>query len=200
MDPRVFLPSPAYRGGKRAAALWRPEASFDLALRVRDPAGAPIGEVFSFISGLSFRGKLAYVRAFASPPPGLPGALVITGGRGLMRPEEPIGLAEVRAFAEVSVDPGEGRYLEPLRADLEALAARLPPLCSVILLGSVATPKYVGPLRALLGDRLRIPAPFGGMGDMARGALMLRAAESGAELAYLPVPGVIRAPGTRRRA
>jgi hypothetical protein len=198
MDPRLFLLSPASCGGKRAAALSRPEAAFDLALRVRDPAGAPLGEVFSFISGLYFRGKLAYARAFGSPPPGLPGALVITGGRGLMRPEEPIGLAEVRAFADVSVDPTDERYLEPLRADVEALVTRLPPLCSVVLLGSIATPKYVEPLRALLGDRLRIPAPFPG-GDMARGALMIRAAESGAELPYMPVSGVIRAPGSRRR-
>jgi hypothetical protein len=58
-------------------------ARSDLAIRLRD-GGAPLGEVFSFISGLYFRGKLAYARAFAEVPPAIPGAFVITAGGGLV--------------------------------------------------------------------------------------------------------------------
>ena len=62
---RVFLLSPASCHGERARLLLRDEACFDLALRLRGE-GAPLGEVFSFLSGLYFRGKLAYARAFAA--------------------------------------------------------------------------------------------------------------------------------------
>ena len=34
--------------------------------------GAPIGEVFSFLSSLYFRGKLTYAQRFAAPPTGVP--------------------------------------------------------------------------------------------------------------------------------
>ena len=43
-------------------------ATFDLAVRLRGPGGAALGEVFSFMSGLYFRGKLAYARTFPAPP------------------------------------------------------------------------------------------------------------------------------------
>jgi hypothetical protein len=46
-----------------------PNASFELATELRDPHGAPIGEVFAFVSGLYFRGKLTYARAFAGTGP-----------------------------------------------------------------------------------------------------------------------------------
>ena len=44
-----------------------------------------------------------------------------------------------------------------------------------VLLGSVATDKYVGPLLDVFGDRLYFPATFAGRGDMSRGGLLLRA-------------------------
>nr|MBA3894051.1 hypothetical protein [Gemmatimonadales bacterium] len=68
---RVFLLSPAHSGGKRAAMLLRREAAFPLAVRLRRE-GIPLGEAFGFLSGLYFRGKLAYARRFARPPAGLP--------------------------------------------------------------------------------------------------------------------------------
>ena len=65
---KVFLLSPANCAGNRARIVMSERASFDLAVRLRRREGAPIGEVFAFMSGLYFRGKLAYGRAFALPP------------------------------------------------------------------------------------------------------------------------------------
>ncbi|HXH82679.1 MAG TPA: hypothetical protein VNN07_07095, partial [Candidatus Tectomicrobia bacterium] len=84
MPGRIFLLSPASCAGERARLLLRPEAEFPLARQLRTPGGAPLGETMAFLSGLYFRGKLAYARAFATPPRGVPGALVITAGRGLL--------------------------------------------------------------------------------------------------------------------
>src|SRR5690606_20239197 len=61
---RVFLLSPAHCGGRRAQLLLNEAAEFPLAQRIRSPEGAPLGEVFSFLSGLYFRGKLTYARRF----------------------------------------------------------------------------------------------------------------------------------------
>jgi hypothetical protein len=65
---RIFLLSPASCGGKRAALLFNRRAEFDVARRVRREPGAALGEVFSFLSGLYFRGKLTYARMFENPP------------------------------------------------------------------------------------------------------------------------------------
>ena len=54
--------------------------------------GVPLGEIFSFISGLYFRGKLAYARAFAAPPLNLPSSQIITAAAGLMTPDRPVTL------------------------------------------------------------------------------------------------------------
>ena len=61
--------------------------------------------------------------------------------------------------------------------------------CDFVLLGSVATEKYVEPLLKVFGDRLLFPSDFVGRGDMSRGGLMLRCARSGAELPYVPLLG-----------
>ena len=58
-----------------------------------------------------------------------------------------------------------------------------------MLLGSVASGKYTGPLLEVFGERLLFPADFVGRGDMSRGGLMLRRALSGIELPYIPVQG-----------
>jgi hypothetical protein len=62
----------------------------------------------------------------------------------------------------------------------------------VVLLGSIASKKYVAVLGAVFGDRLLFPSDFVGRGDMSRGGLLLRAARAGAELAYEPVLGAQR--------
>jgi hypothetical protein len=80
---RIFLLSPANASGIRARQILREEAEFELALRLRE-TGAPLGEIFQFISGLYFRGKLEYARAFAQPPENAPGISVISASRGLL--------------------------------------------------------------------------------------------------------------------
>jgi hypothetical protein len=165
----------------------RTQADFPLARQVRSPEGAPLGEVFSFLSGLYFRGKLAYARAFARPPRGLPGALVISPTEGLRYPEERVTAERLRAWAEVDIDVADRRYLVPVTTHVQALAAATDELCRIVLLGSVATPKYVTPLLKAFGDRLMFPPDFVGRGDMSRGALLLRAARQEHELPYAPV-------------
>jgi hypothetical protein len=187
----VFLLSPANAGGLRMALVLSPRASFPLARAVQS-AGAPIGDVFRFASGLYFRGKLAYAQAFARPPRGVPGALVIAPGAGLVPADATVGAGDLRAFATVPVDAGEPRFRAPLERDALALAARLGRLAEVVLLGSIASDKYVEPLLGVLGARLLFPIDFVGRGDMSRGGLMLRAARAGVELPYAPVQGAVR--------
>lgn len=189
---QVFLLSPASCGGERAALLFGPRARFELARRVRMPEGAPLGEIFSFLSGLYFRGKLTYAREFARPPAGVPGVLVITSGDGLRPAEETVGLSRLRRFARVPIDRSEARYRRPLARDAKALARLLGPECDVVLLGSIATGKYVDILEGVFGERLRFPGDFVGRGDMSRGGLLLRCVRERRELDYRPVAGAVR--------
>jgi hypothetical protein len=189
---RVFLLSPADSSGIRARILLREQASFDLATRIRQ-AGAPIGEIFSFISGLYFRGKLAYARTFALPAEvSAPPILVITASRGLLSPETPVGLEELHHMAGVPITASDARYRIPLERDARRLAGQIAPNCEVVLLGSIATPKYVEPLLGIFGDRLMFPADFVGRGDMSRGGLMLRAVRDGAQLTYASIAKSLR--------
>ena len=192
MRRRVFLLSPAHCGGVRARLVFDPAARFDLARRLRAATGAPLGEVFSFLSGLYFRGKLAYAEAFARPPAGHHGVLVITPTDGLVPAGETVDHERLRRFAEVDIDAGNPRYVEPLRRDARRHAALLGPRGDVVLLGSIATGKYLDPLLEVFGDRLRFPADFVGRGDMSRGGLLLRHARAGAELDYVGVRGAVR--------
>ena len=189
---RIFLLSPASCGGKRAALLLNERAAFSLAVRLRDPEGAPLGEVFSFLSGLYFRGKLAYAGAFARPPRRAAGETIITTSRGLLPPSTRIGLDDLREFATVPIDVNEPRYAEPLVRDAQALARAAGTRTEVVLLGSVASDKYVGLLGEVFGSRLLFPAEFVGRGDMSRGGLMLRCVREGRELDYIPVAGATR--------
>jgi hypothetical protein len=160
-------------------------AQFDLAVKLRRE-GAPLGEVFSFLSGLYFRGKLAYAEAFAAPPPGVPGSVVITAGRGLLPPETPITAEQMREISGVPIDASNPRYRLPLERDARILDAAAGPDCDLVLLGSVATAKYLDPLFRIFGERLLFPEEFIGRGDMSRGGLMLRCARAGVELTYIP--------------
>jgi len=187
----VFLLSPAHCGGKRAGVLLDPRAVFPLAVRVREP-GAAIGEVFSFLSGLYFHGKLSYGRAFARSTVAPHGVLVITPGRGLIPPDAIVTLADLREIAEVGVTPVEPRFREPLERDSATLASVLSGSDRVILLGSIATGKYVDIIESHLDGRLRFPVDFVGRGDMSRGGLMLRCVLHERELDYIPVAGATR--------
>jgi len=190
VPPRVFLLSPARCSGPRCRQLVDRRAAFELAVRLR-AEGAPLGEVMSFLSALYFRGKLAYAQRFAAPPTGCPGVLVITPGRGLVAPEAAITSGDLRAFGRVPIDAGDRRYAEPLRKGALALRARLPGDAEIVLLGSIATPKYVDVLLAALGPALVFPGDFVGRGDMSRGGLLLRATRESRELPYMSVRGAI---------
>jgi hypothetical protein len=192
MRNRIFLLSPAYAGGKRARMLLSKRAQFDLARRLRSRDRASLGEVFTFLSGLYFRGKLAYANAFACVADNLCGVLVITPTRGLLDARRKVGARHLREFADVDIHENEPRYREPLARDARNLAEKLTAECEVILLGSVATGKYVDILLENLGDRLRFPAEFVGRGDMSRGGLLLRCAVDRIELSYISVAGAAR--------
>jgi hypothetical protein len=187
----VFLLSPANTSGRRCQMLLTERAEFDLARRVRD-GGAPIAEVMSFMSQLYFRGKVSYARAFSAPPPGCHGALVITPGRGLLPLDEPITTSDLRSFAAVPVDHANAQFRDPLQRDALKLRERAGSSSSIVLLGSIASSKYVEVLLAVFGDALLFPSEFVGRGDMSRGGMMLRAADARAELAYQPLSGAER--------
>jgi hypothetical protein len=188
---RIFLLSPAFAGGIRGKMLLRPEANFDLAVRLRD-GGLPLGEAFAFISGLYFRGKLAYAEAFAAPPEGIPGAFVISAGHGLVPPETVVTLEQFQYMASIPVDAAEARYREPLERACRTLAEITGPDCDFVLLGSVATLKYLEPIVGVFGHRLLFPEDFVGRGDMSRGGLMLRSARAGVPLKYVPLGNLTR--------
>jgi hypothetical protein len=188
---RIFLLSPAYTGGERARLVLNERSRSDLSVRLRRE-GVPLGEAYAFVSGLCFRGKLAYASAFAFPPEGIPGSYIITPGRGLVTPETVVTLQELQGISAAPVDASDPRYALPLARDARQLVEKAGPDCDLILLGSVATAKYVGPLIAIAGQRLRIPLDFIGKGDMSRGGLLLRCAQFGVELSYVPVVGALR--------
>jgi hypothetical protein len=184
--PNIFLLSPARVDGARARTLMSPRASFELARRLRSDEGAPVGEVFSFLSALYFRGKLEYARTFGAA------IKVITTDSGLLAPSDHITLEDLEAFSEVDLSAADPRYLEPLRRDAEILAGSSIESASVVLLGSVATGKYVDVLLSIFGERLMFPAEFVGRGDMSRGGLLLRHARARQPLDYIPVLGAVR--------
>ncbi|MEP6801440.1 MAG: hypothetical protein ABJC07_05860 [Acidobacteriota bacterium] len=184
---RIFLLSPASCGGERARLVFNERAQFDVAVRLRSPEGVALGVVFTFLSGLYFRGKLEYARAFARPPAGAPGVLVITSNEGLLSADEPITLARLKGFARVPIESTEARYRRPLARHARVLAETVGPECEIVLLGSIATGKYVDILQKAFGQRLRFPGDFVGRGDMSRGGLLLRCVREGRQLDYRPV-------------
>jgi hypothetical protein len=191
LPPRVFLLSPAKAGGRRYEMLLREQARFDLAVRVRE-GNATIGEVYTFISGLYFRSKIAYADAFRAAPPGVPPALVIVPGAGLVPPDTAVSIQELRSIADIPVDERNDEYRDTLLRAAGLLNQHAGPTCLHVLLGSIASGKYTGPLLEIFGERLMFPAEFVGRGDMSRGGLMLRHARSGLQLSYIPVQGAAR--------
>jgi hypothetical protein len=183
MSSRVFLLSPANCRGRRAQQVLSPRAVLSVATRLRAAPGVPIGEVFAHMSGLYFRGKLAYARRFGQ-------AWVITPDRGLIPADTPITADVLVGFAGVEISLENPAYRAPLEATTRSLAQSTD--AEFVLLGSVASEKYVEVLGAILGSRLLFPSTFVGRGDMSRGGLLLRAAASGSELAYAPVLGAVR--------
>src|SRR5438128_8449139 len=163
----------------------------DLGTRLQTK-GAPLGEIFSFVSGLYFRGKLAYSQKFAKVTDGVRPVFVITASAGLIPFETVVTLDRLLEICAGDVDITHEKYRGPLDRDANTLSDRVGTDCQIVLLGSIATPKYGQPqygqpLLEIFGERLLFPAEFVGRGDMSRGGLMLRCVSSGVELAYIPL-------------
>jgi len=185
----VFLLSPASLSGVRGRRVLEGLGTAPAAVRLARGERASIGDVYASISSLYFRGKLAYARRYARLPHAV-GVRVITSDRGLYAADEPVALDDLRRMACAAIDEREPAYRHRLTESARELVDVLTDDCIVVLLGSVATRKYLGPLGEVLGDRLRVPREFIGLGDMSRGSLLLRAASEGRELDYVypPVP------------
>jgi hypothetical protein len=186
---RVFLLSPAKVSGIRAGLLLNPRAPFPLARQFRRE-GLPLADVFTFASGLYFRGKITYARRFADENHG-DVVRVITTNAGLLDPLTHVTPQALRLFGKVDISEDDPRYRKPLRRDAKAIATALGSDGTAILLGSIATAKYRDVLLEVFGDRLLFPQDFIGRGDMSRGALLLRAARAGSELPYTSVRGAV---------
>lgn len=193
---QVLLLSPAHCGGRRARTLVRPGAASETAALLR-AGGLTVGDAFAFMSSLYFRGKLAYARSVVARHGAAATALVITPSRGLVSPNAMASVALLDEFAAVDIAAGDQRYRAPLERDLHALLPRLAPDARVVLLGSIASDKYLDVLAPLLGDRLHYPPAFIGRGDMSRGGLLLRHAASGEDLEYAPLTAVAPRHGPR---
>jgi len=166
-------------------------AQFALAVRLRT-TGATLGEIYSFISGLYFRGKITYASRFLNPPPGVPGVHVITPSAGLVSPDRVVTLEELRDISSGDVNCANLVYRSALIRDALVLRQALLEETEVVLLGSIATDKYLEPLLEIFGDRLRFPEQFVWRGDMSRGGLLLRSWSDNTELAYVEVTKAVR--------
>jgi hypothetical protein len=184
--PTIFLLSPASTGGIRAKQFTSPNAKFEAARLYRSPEGVPIAMAFAFMSSLYFRGKIGYALHFAAPSPAIGGygIYIIAPGFGLVPPDWRLTPERMKVMAKTPVDAAKRNYRKPLEEHARELAAKLEPEARVVLLGSVASGKYVDILWPIFKHQLRFPTAFAGLGDMSRGGLMLRAVRAGRELEY----------------
>jgi len=180
MPSTVFLLSPANTSGQRARQLLSPRAKSDAAQLYRTEEGVPIAIAFAFMSALYFRGKITYAMHFG----GVENTLVIAPGYGLVPPTWCITEERMKVLSNTPVDVRKRNYRKPLERDALGLAERFDADGQVVLLGSVASGKYIDILLPIFGNRLRFPAAFAGLGDMSRGGLLLRAARANRELIY----------------
>ena len=128
---------------------------------------------------------MTYARRFGQ-------ALVITPDRGLVSAEASVTAQVLVRFANADISLENPEYRVPLEQTTRELSATAGSDTEFVLLGSVASEKYVQVLTNILGSRLVFPSAFVGRGDMSRGGLLLRAAASGEELTYVPVVGAVR--------
>jgi hypothetical protein len=195
--PQIFLLSPAHCRGRRAGWLLRPDSDLPVAHDLR--AGTlTLGRAFVFLSGLYFRGKLAYAERFGRPEgEGDDATYIITPTRGLLLPSSVCTIDLLLEFAAGEVDLECSAYRTALERDVTDLAGRLGDATRAVLLGSVAGGKYVDILAPILGSRLQYPSSFVGRGDMSRGGLLLRSAAAGEELEYEVLAAGVRPRGRR---
>ena len=155
-----------------------------LSPRVFASDGVPIGELFAHMSGLYFRGKITYARKFGR-------AFVITPDQGLMPAETTITSQVLIRFADAEIDLGNPGYRTPLEQTARALDEAAGADAQFVLLGSIASDKYVQVLSAIFGQRLVFPADVrrAGRHEPRRGAAARRRRVAGARVH----------PGHRRR-
>ena len=195
---RVFVLSPANCNGLRARWMLRKNSRSEIAQRLRGE-GVSLGEVFSFLSALYFRGKLAYAQTFAEPPSNCPGILIITPTAGLMPDDTVIRLSKLHGFRRGRIHVKNRHYCSSLRRSARLLATQMGSDCELVLLGSLATGKYLNLLKPIFGSRLRVPQEFIGRGDMSRGGLLLRCVRENRELNYVAAEMVTPLPSKSRR-
>lgn len=179
----VFLLSPASVKGLRAKQMMSPRSNSEAGKLYRSAEGVPVAMAFTYMSALYFRGKIAYALHFAKHAD----IFVIAPGFGLVPPAWRITEERMKLLCKTDIDVRVKNYRKPLERDAKALAETLGPDDRVVLLGSVATGKYVDILLPIFGEKLRFPAMFAGLGDMSRGGILLRAARADRELEYTPL-------------
>jgi len=182
---RLFLLSPASLAGVRGRRILEGEAGADFMDALGRGGSVPLGDVYAFISSLYYRGKRTYGRRFGRRRGGGATVFAITSTRGLLPDDTMVAMDDLRAFASTGIGPEHPDYVEPLTSTACALGGDLEADDEVILLGSIASGKYLDPLAEIFGRRLLVPRAFIGRGDMSRGGLLIRAAAAGRELDYI---------------
>ena len=114
-----------------------------------------------------------------------PGIFIITPTAGLVPHDTLIRLSKLRGFGRVPIQIKNPVYYSSLQRSAKKLASRIGPDCEVVLLGSLASRKYLEILSPIFGSRLIVPAEFIGRGDMSRGGLLLRYVRENRELNYI---------------
>ncbi|MCU1280828.1 MAG: hypothetical protein JWM53_4374, partial [bacterium] len=132
-----------------------------------------------------------YAAAFAAAPrPDVAPAYVITSNRGLCTVDVRFNKRDLEELGTTDIDARNDSYRKPLMRDAKKLAKKIGD-ADVVLLGSIASTKYIDVLEDIFAERLVFPIDFVGRGDMSRGALMLRSARAGVELPYVAVCDVL---------
>ena len=136
---------------------------------------------------------MTYAERFGRPPPGLSGGLVISPVEGLRFLHEPVTLERLRGWADVPIDAANPRFTRPLvRARRRSRAGprrAAPASCCWAAWPPTNTSSPCPRSSATTCCSRRTSSAAG---DMSRGALLLRAARAGQELAYAPVEGARR--------
>ena len=102
---------------------------------------------------------------------------------------------DLASLAKTDSDPSSEQFRTPLQRDVATVAQALGRCGEPVLLGSIASPKYVEVLLSAFPQELLFPAEFVGRGDMSRGGLMLRSVDARLELSYVPVRSAARRGG-----
>ena len=104
-----------------------------------------------------------------------------------MPPETVFTIEQLQQIASIPIDAADMRYRQPLERGCRTLDEIAGPECDFVLLGSVASLKYLEPMFGIFGHRLLLPQEFIGRGDLSRGGLLLRCVRAGAPLTYVPL-------------